>query len=481
MKLTTQAVSGVRWTSISSVVNIGSETFRTVFMARFLAPDDFGLMAMVWIVIGLAQMYTDLGISAAIIHKQQTTKEQLSSLYWLNIFAGLAVFGIMWLLTPWIPLFFREPRLPPLLKAVAVVFIITPIGAQFEILLQKELSFRLLAIQEIISSIGCTVVAVVLAVAGFGVWALVISFLVQLSLKALLLARIGFVRFRPAFHFRRSDLKGYIGFGFYQLGERSINFLSQRIDQILIGPLLGVRALGFYSFAFNMTGKPIWRINPILNRVAFPLFSKVQDEPDRLKRGYMKLIRLVTTINAPLLLGLAAVAPLLVPSVLGAKWTESIPLIQVMCLVSLLRCISNPIGSLQLAKGRADLGFWWNAGLFVSSIPFVLIGGKLGGAIGVAYGLLVLQIVLTVPGYFFLLKPLIGACAREYMSSVLGPISIAALMGLGVFAFSAVPIPIPMLGLVALQIFVGFLMYMALLRVFQGHILIEFRSALLSQ
>jgi O-antigen/teichoic acid export membrane protein len=194
----------------------------------------------------------------------------------------------------------------------------------------------------------------------------------------------------------------------------------------------------------------------------------------------MRLVSLVASINAPLLLGLAAVAPWMVPSVLGAKWIPAIVLIQILSVVSLLRSIINPIGSLQLAKGRADLGFWWNASLLVLSVPFVLVGGKLGQAVGIGYSLLILQIGLTLAGYFFLLRPLLGPCALEYTTSVMGPISMAGVMAAVVLAFAAVPVSMPTLALVAIQILLGLLIYLSLLRTFQNHIILEFRSALFS-
>src|SRR5262249_36314737 len=153
--------------------------------------------------------------------------------------------------------------------------------------------------------------------------------------------------------------------------ERSINYLSERLDQLLIGTLLGARSLGFYNFAFNLTGRPIWRINPILTRVAFPIFSAVQHDREKLRRGYLRLLSLLTTINAPLLIGLATLAPVAVPLVFGRKWTDSIILIQILSLVTLSRSVGNPIGSLQLAKGRADLGFKWNAFFLLVSVPAI--------------------------------------------------------------------------------------------------------------
>src|ERR1700676_4548889 len=209
MTLRSQAAAGVRWTVAASTTIAVSETLRTVVLARFLDPVDFGLMAMVGVIIGCAQMYMDMGISAALIHRQDSTKDQLSSLYWLNILSGWLLFALVWFGTPLISKFYGEPRLPHLLRTVGAVFLITPICSQFEILLQKELSFNLLSKSSICSSIGQTTVAIVLAAWGFGVWSMVYGLLAGAAIGVLFLLPIGLSRFRPRFHFRRSDLKGY--------------------------------------------------------------------------------------------------------------------------------------------------------------------------------------------------------------------------------------------------------------------------------
>jgi O-antigen/teichoic acid export membrane protein len=250
---------------------------------------------------------------------------------------------------------------------------------------------------------------------------------------------------------------------------------------MLIGPILGAQALGFYNFALYLTAQPISRINPILTKVAFPMFSRIQDDTGRLRRGYIKLLSLLATVNAPLLVGLAAVAPWFVPVVFGAKWTPSIMLVQILSFVSLSRCIGNPIGSLQLAKGRADLGFWWNVLLLVCSVPAIYIGGKTGEATGVALALLVLQVCLNVPSYLYLVRPLIGRCARDYMRATLKPVSLAAVMGLAVISLPLLNTGLPITIELTLQIFLGALIYISLLRVLNRAAIVEFQSALLSR
>jgi O-antigen/teichoic acid export membrane protein len=433
MNLTNQAIAGIKWTTLATITSTAFQIVQLTILARLLLPADFGLMAMVMVVIGFAQTYADAGISAAIIHHQSTTKQQLSSLYWLNIMAGGLVLIIFWLLIPTIVVFYNEPQLVPLLQTLSIIFLLVPFGKQFELLLQRDLQFNQLAKQEIIVTVISTSVAVLSALLKQGVWSLVWGQLVRDGFKTILLLAVGLRQYRPMFYFRRRDLSGFIGFGLYQMGERSINFLAERSDQLLLGSLLGAQALGFYNFAFNLVVQPITRINPIVTKVAFPVFTRVQQDPKRLQRGYLKMVNLLTTLNAPVLIGLAVVAPWAVPLIFGQKWAASVVLVQILALVVLLRSIANPTGSLLLAKGRADLGFKWNLFLLIISIPAIFIGAKLNEAMGIALALLLLQIIIHLPNYFYLLKPLIGRCAKAYLTAIFRPILIASVMAGGVW------------------------------------------------
>jgi O-antigen/teichoic acid export membrane protein len=454
------------------------QILRIIVLARLLNPQDFGLMAMTTVVTDGAQAYLDLGISAAIIHRQDATREQLSSLYWLNIFAGLVVFGTVWLCMPLIVMFFHDARVLPLLRVVALIFVVVPFGQQFDILLQKELAFDVLAKQDIFASLSSLIIAVVCAVFGLGVWALVWSILGYVTLKTILLVRIGFKRFRPSFHFHRTDLKGFLSFGLFQMGERAVNYLSERLDQILIGSLLGAKTLGYYNFAFNLSAQPITRISPIITRVAFPVFAKIQNDILKLRAGYLRVVSFLTTINAPLLAGLAAVAPVAVPVVFGQKWSESIILIQLLSLVSLARSTCNPIGSLQLARGRADLGFVWNVVFLVVSVPAIYVGGRIAHAPGVAAALLILQILLFVPVYVFLVRPLIGNCAQEYTSAILKPTASALLMALVISLVRTWRNGFPLFAELIMLVALGSILYVLFLLIFNRKAISEFRTIL---
>jgi lipopolysaccharide exporter len=481
MNLRQKAASGLRWTSLATFFKSSLQILRSIALARLLVPEDFGLMGMVMIAVGFAEAYTDVGISAAIIHRQDATKDELSTLYWLNIISGIIVLFLFWILIPVVIFIFKEPRLENMLQLVSIVFIIVPIGKQFEILLQKELHFNILARQEIFASITGLSTAVIFAIYGFGAWSLIFAFIIETFMKTLLLVQSGLRRFRPCFHFKRQDLKGYLRFGLFQTGERTVNFISERLDQVIIGSLLGAHSLGYYYFAFNLVLQPISRINPIVTKVAFPVFSKIQGDIGKLKKAYLQVVNVLTTINAPILIGMAAVSPIAIPIIFGQKWVASIMLVQILSFVSLARSTGNPIGSLQLARGRADLGFKWNLFLLIISIPIISLGGLLGGAVGVALALMLMQISLYVPSYLWLVKPLIGECVKEYASSITEPISRAAIMGLTVFLISFIIKNISAYWQLSIQIATGIIVYFVLFCVFDQKNVHVFKSILFSR
>ena len=385
-------------------------------------------MAMAQIAMGFAQSYADMGISNALIYQQSLSQAQRSSLFWLNLAAGIALFLIVSAAAPAVAHLFHAAELAGLLRWTAVLFIITPFGQQFQALLEKDLHFGVLAAIDIAALLAGFTVAVCCAIAGKGVYSLVWAQLAYATMKSLSLVAAKWSDGRPSLHWDRRDLRGFLGFGFYQMGERSINFFSERMDQIIIGSLLGAQGLGFYSLAFNLAIVPIARVNGIFTRVAFPVFSKVGDDAALLRRGYLKLLEVIAFVNFPLLLGLAAVAPTLMPVAFGKTWEPAIPLVQILALVSLLRATGNPVGALLLSRGRADWGFYWNILHLALHVPALLAGAYWGGAQGVAISLLALQLFLYPLNYHFLVKPILGACFRDYVWAILRSFLLAAAM-----------------------------------------------------
>ncbi|SCY89893.1 polysaccharide transporter, PST family/teichuronic acid exporter/lipopolysaccharide exporter [Desulfoluna spongiiphila] len=348
---------------------------------------------MVMVVIGFAQAFTDMGLSNAIIHHQDTTEDQLSSLYWLNILAGVTIFAIVCISAPLAEAFYKEPGLDRMVYLTALIFLLTPLGQQFQVLIQKELQFDRLAKIDIACSAVNSIVCITLAYNGYGVYALIWGQIIRTLTRVLFLSLFGRRYWRPRFHFRRSDLNGYLRFGFYQMGERAINYLSANVDYLIIGHRMGPTALGYYTLAYQLAIFPLIKINPVITRVAFPIFSKIQGDNSGLQKGYCSIVNLISTVSFPMMAGMILVAPEFISVCIGDQWEPSIILLEILCIVGALKSLGNPIGSIILAKGKANLGFFFNLIAITIVSTAVLIGSQ-WGITSVAVAILVAQFIL---------------------------------------------------------------------------------------
>jgi O-antigen/teichoic acid export membrane protein len=433
--LALRAAQGVRWTTTGMLVMTALQFVQVATLARILPKTDFGLMAMMTVVLAFAAAYADMGLTNAIVHRQDTTRDQLSSLYWLNVAAGACVFAVIVAITPLVAAFYREPRLKGLLPIAAVIFLITPFGQQFQALLQKRLRFRLIATIDMTAAVIGATTAVVCALSGLGVLSLIGGQLAMTGARAAGLCSFGWRSERPRLHFRWSDTRGYVKFGLYQMGERSVNQLSANLDYLIIGRILGPAVLGPYAIAYQLSVMPMLKINPVLTRVAFPIFALRQGDRRALTYGYERVVGLLVFGVFPLLVGLVVLAPLVVPVVFGPGWTASIPLVQVLGLMALFKTLSNPSGSVFLAIGKASLGFWLNIGVGVSALCGFSVAAYFGGVLAVAWTWVGIAGVMYVIILLFL-RHHIGLDLRHYFVTIRRPLLIVFAMGAVVLAAS---------------------------------------------
>jgi O-antigen/teichoic acid export membrane protein len=424
-RLARSAASGVRWTSLGGAVAAGLNLVQTLVVARLLVPADFGLMASAMVVIALGNAFADAGLAAAIVARP-ATRAQLSSLYWLNFAVGAAVCAVVVAVAPLIADFYDQPRLQGIIRVVALVFLISSVGQQFAWLLEKELRFRPLGLTQIAGSAAGTLAAVAYAALGAGVWALVLAALVTSAVTSLLLVAVAWRRWRPSLRLRWHEVRGFLDFGLYQMGERTVNYLASNTDYILIGRYLGPGALGTYSIAYQLAIKPVTYLNPMLNRVAFPIFATRQDDDAAIRRGYLHVVRLVAYATLPLLVGLAAVAPDFIDVVLGDRWRGSAPVLSVLCGVGILRSLANPIGSVLLAKNRPDLGFKGNVLLLGLMIVALLLAAP-HGIMYVAWASLGVTFI-GYCGWLLVLRSVVGMGLGDYAGGLRIPAMSAVVM-----------------------------------------------------
>jgi len=197
------------------------------------------------------------------------------------------------------------------------------------------------------------------------------------------------------------------------MGERAINYFNANIDNIIIGRFLGPAALGFYTLAYQISIFPLTKLNPVITKVMFPLFSKIQNDSIGFRDGYSKMVKYVALFSFPLMVGMFVVANEFILLFLGKKWVASILVLQILCIISLFKSLVNPIGTVLLAKGRADIGFYWNI-IGTISVGAAVIIGVNWGITGVAIAILILQ----VPS-FFIIQPIVNGLIKMRMGKYL--------------------------------------------------------------
>ena len=421
MSLKQKTMTGIKWTGLSTIAGVAIQTLQVSILARFLDPADFGLMSLVMVVIGFSQAFLDMGISNAIIHKQVISKTQLSTLYWINVFAGFFIFCLLFFISPAVADFYGEPRLIDLINTVSLFFIVQPFGQQFMILLQKEMQFSKIALVDTLSKLVSLFVSSYLAYLGTGVSALVYGALSLVCVQTLLFFFIGQKNHRPEFVFRFKEVQAFLSFGMFQMGDKSINYLNLQVDAILIGRLLGVESLGIYSIAKQLVMKPAQVFNPIITRVTFPALSTIQEDIPRIRNIYLKTVHYLSLINFPIHAFIFIYASELLFLLFGPRWVEAAPVLRVLSVWAAFRSTGNPIGSLLLARGRVQRGFWWN--LFVMLYtPIGIYVGSFWGIDGVVISLLILAFpVGYFLNWFFLVHPLCEAPLVLYSKKILNP------------------------------------------------------------
>lgn len=418
MDIKQSVINGIKWTSISSITIAIFQVIQISILARYLSSEDFGLMAIVMVIIGFSTIFSDFGISNAIIHHQDNTSLQLSSLYWLNLLIGIFLFLIISLISPLISSFYEEPKLIELLVIFSSSFIIQSLGNQFKILLQKELNFNLIAKIEIISASVGLVISILLAIYGFGVYTLVFASLATMTVNSLFFIYNGIKINKPKLEFSFFAIKLYLSFGLYQTGQATLNYFNSQFDVLIIGKLLGTEALGVYSIVKQLAMRPAQIINPIVTRVTFPILAKLQNDLLSLKNVYLKTIYYISLVNFPIYLIIVILSEPIVILIFGNEWKEAIPILRILSIYFMFRSIGNPMGSLIMATGKVHLEFWWNLVMF-SFFPIAIYIGSYWNVEGVAYCLLLLIILTLIPMWYFIIYKICKASLYEFFLPII--------------------------------------------------------------
>jgi teichuronic acid exporter len=377
-----RAVRATFWSAADITVRQGIHLACTVVLARLLLPEEFGLLALLSLFIGLGAVFVDGGLTSALIQRQDVHYNDECTMFWFNISASIGICALLWLLAPLIAAFYGNAVLELVTKVLALNLPLAAIGAVHHALLTKRLEFDKLVIVGASASLISGTAAVCLAISGFGVWSLVYQTLVSSAVASILVWVIS--PWRPSLIWSRHSHKRLLGFGGYMLASAVLSMIYAKAYTIVVGKFYGVSDLAYYSRAESTQQLPTNIMSGVLWRVFLSVFSESSHDKARLCRGVALAIRTAMLLNTPIMMGLAIVADPAVRILFGPQWLSSVPVLQVLCLAGLLWPLHFINVHALIAQGHSKLFF--QIDVIKKAIGFLLmIVGSFFGIMGIAW------------------------------------------------------------------------------------------------
>lgn len=433
-----------------------------IVLARLLLPEQFGLIGMLMIFTAVAQSFLDSGFGSALVQKREVVLTDTCSIFFFNILMGLLVTGALYMAAPWIAAFYGQPILIHLTRALSLTIIIDAFGLIQSALLRKHMDFRTQTKVTLIAVLLSGFIGISMAVADFGVWSLVVQLVSNSLFRATLLWILN--PWRPRLIFSITALKEMFGFGSRMLASSLLNQIFENIYSLVIGKLFSPAQLGFFTRAVSLQGIPSQSLSEMVGRVTFPVFSIIQNDRVRLKKGVKKALTLLVFAEFPLMIGLAVIARPLVLLLLTEKWFESVVYLQPLCMLGLLYPLHMiNLNALQ-ALGRSDLF------LRLELIKKLLVVVNIAitwrwGISAIIYGMIATSMVSYYLNSYYT-ERLIGYSLKEQLRDMTSYIVTSLLMGVAVYLVGIQTIHVSWPALL-LQVLVGMVSYVCLCRIFR--------------
>lgn len=348
-----KTVQGVAWTSLNQILNIGLGFVIGVILARLLSPSDYGLLAMIAVFNAIAFSFLDSGFSSALVRKPDLTEDDNTTAFFFNLAAGCVLFGIIWLIAPWVSVFYDTPILTPLLRAEGSLLIVSAFKIVQNTQLTRALNFKAKMIIRVVASVFGGVAGIIAAYSGLGVWALVTMHVTDAVVSLILLWIIS--PWRPRGKWSRKSFNYLWGFGSKLLASGLLDTVYSNIYPIVIGKFYSVADLGQYSRAKQYADLPSHSLTGVIQQVTFPVLSHIQEDDQRLGNNYRRMLRFTVFIVFPIMIGMAVLASPLVIALVTDKWEQCVPYLQIICLASMWYPVHAINLNLLQVKGRSDL------------------------------------------------------------------------------------------------------------------------------
>lgn len=423
----------MRGTSWAVAARLGRSLIAIVtlsVLSRILTPADFGVAAMILFVTALATLFADFGTRIALVQRKEISELDANSVYWSNLVFCLVITLAVVLTSEYIADFMDAPELGSALRWVSPVFLLGGLQAVPMSMLERAVGFRKIAIAEFSASLGGAATAIILALNGFQLGALVAQQVAVSVISTVLI--IAFSKWRPKFQFSFASFYSLLGYGSYVTGAGMLQFLSVQTDKPLVQKYLSSADLGFYSMTQQMVATPVQVIVQMARKVMFPILSQIQDDDTRMKRGIAEVQYGLVLIMAPVCLGLLALADPIVSLLLGSGWEVVAAIMGLTTLRALVDVYVHVNSVLFASKGQARFQFKWSIFVFVTNLVVVLFTVRYG-LVTLLYARLALAVCLMVGNTWFVSR-LVGYSMADKFLITLRPITSAVIMTFGVMA-----------------------------------------------
>jgi teichuronic acid exporter len=345
----------VKWAFVDRFGSQLVQLINILVLARILLPRDFGLIGILYIFLSISSALVDSGMGGALIRKEYVTNKDTSTFFFFNIVVSLVCYLCIYFTAPYVARFYHEPSLILLLRLLAISIIINAMGLVQRVLLVKSLSIIKVTRASLIASVMATVIAIICALYGLGIYSLVAMLLCQCTLNTLLLCV--YCRWRPTLEFSMESFHNFFSFGFSLLLTALLNIGFANIYQPLIAKNLSIVYAGFYYQAKRLYEVPILSISQVVDSVTYPILVRFQNDRDGLESRYKKIVLLLVFVSAPVVVLISILSKDIVLVFLGKNWLFSAQLLSILCFAGIFQILETTSGSLLKVEGRTKLIF----------------------------------------------------------------------------------------------------------------------------
>lgn len=371
-----EAISGVIWTATQTFGVSVVSFLSNIVLARLLSPDDYGCIGLLVFFIAISHVFITGGFVSALIQKKETSDVDYCTVFYWNIVISLLFYWLLFVSAPFIATFYKIGLLSKVLRVLGIVLIINGISVVQSTILRKNFQFRKLAKINIISSVVSVSIAIILAYLGYGVWALVAQQIIQRACSALFLWFSS--QWKPQLLFSIKSFVGMFSYGSFLLLSELVNSTFDNVQGLLIGKRYSASDMGYYTQAKKLEEIPTQSISMLVAQVTFPLFSKIQNDKEKLYHAVKGSLSMMNYVNFSLMILLIVIAKPLIQLLYSEKWTSSVPYFQILCLAGLVNCMQSVNYQVVAAVGRSKELFFWNIIKRCVGIILMLLGMQYG-------------------------------------------------------------------------------------------------------